>query len=418
MVGSPPIAVGQPSLCRARVPFFAYRWIGRAGCELATSQDSDSVSELAKSTCHRRGKIMHFTIDSSFVPDPSRAQETLRKELGFGVYFADRMLLLNYDEGRGWHSGTITKMRDLQLSPAAAVLHYGQALFEGLKAYARADGEVSLFRPDMNAKRMNRSAQRMMMPEIPEELFVGGVRDIVDLERAWVPKGEMQSLYIRPFMFATEPLQGVRPAKQYLFSIILSPVGAYYSGGFKPVKILVCEDYVRAVKGGTGAAKFAGNYAASLIAGRQAQEKGCDQVLWLDGAQRKYIEEIGAMNVMFVIDGKLVTPPLGGSILPGVTRECVLRVAQDKGITVEERPIEIDELMAAIREKRCTEAFGCGTAAVISAIGSFVYQGSTFELPSAPGPVSQELFKTLTDLQWGRSADPYGWTQIVERRHR
>ena len=242
-----------------------------------------------------------FEIDPSFSSDPTRAKETLAQELGFGKFFSDNMFTLEYDAGKGWHNGKIGKHRELALSPAAAVFHYAQAMFEGLKAYARTDGEILLFRPEMNARRMNASAKRLMMPQIPEETFVQAVRELVDVERQWVPTGEMQSLYIRPFMIATEPLQGVRSANQYLFCIILSPVGAYYSGGFKPVKILVCEDYVRAVQGGTGAAKFAGNYAASLAAGQQAQENGCDQVLWLDGVHRNFVEEIGAMNVMFVI---------------------------------------------------------------------------------------------------------------------
>jgi branched-chain amino acid aminotransferase len=326
------------------------------------------------------------------------------------------MFTAAYTEGRGWHDATIGPFRDFSLSPAAAVLHYGQAIFEGQKAYYRADGEIALFRPEMNARRFARSSERMVMPPVPEKDYLEAVETLVDVERAWVPRGAMQSLYIRPFCIGSEPLFGVRPAKQYLFSVLLSPVGAYYASGFKPVRILVSDDLVRAAVGGTGEAKAAGNYGASLLAGKRASEAGCAQVLWLDAAERKFVEEIGAMNVMFVVDGVLVTPPLGGSILPGITRDSVLHLAREQGMRVEERPVAIDEILTAIEGGRCTESFGCGTAAVITAIGSLVHRGKEYEIGKEPGPLATRMFNTITDMQWGRSEDPYGWITIVPRR--
>ncbi|MEE9383404.1 MAG: branched-chain amino acid aminotransferase [Nannocystaceae bacterium] len=359
---------------------------------------------------------MTIETDSTFAPDPARAKDILSRELGFGNHFTDRMFTARYDEGRGWHSAKIGRFEDFQLSPAAAVLHYGQAIFEGQKVYRQPDGEVAVFRPRMNARRFVRSADRLVMPAVPEAFYIEAADRLVDIERAWVPGGEMQSLYMRPFMIATEPLQGVRPAKQYLFSIILSPVGAYYASGFNPVRIFVSPDLVRAPKTGVGEAKAAGNYAASLLAGTHAEKAGCSQVLWLDAAKRKYVEEIGAMNIMFAIDGALVTPPLGGSILAGVTRDSVLVLAEQQGTKVEERAVAIEELIAAIESGRCTEAFGCGTAAVITSIGSFLHQGKEYALPSAPGPMAERMLQTITDIQWGRARDPHAWMHIVPRR--
>ena len=358
---------------------------------------------------------MRIDLDFDFTPDPTHRENVLKQDLGFGRYFADRMFTARYEEGCGWHDPRIGPLTDLHLHPAAAVLHYGQAIFEGQKAYRRADGEIALFRPEQNARRFQRSAKRMVMPPVPVELYLEAVETLVDLERDWVPGGEMQSLYIRPYMIATEPLQGVRAAKNYLFAVILSPVGAYYASGFKPVDILVSENYVRAVEGGTGEAKAAGNYGASLVAAQEARDKGCAQVLWLDAKERRYVEEIGAMNVMFVIDGTLITSPLTGTVLPGVTRKCVLEIARDKKIPVEERPLTIDELTEAIGDGRCQESFGCGTAAVITAIRSFQYRGKEHRIGDEPGPVCRTMLKTITDIQWGRSSDPYGWAHVVRR---
>lgn len=359
---------------------------------------------------------MNIQIDDSYRPDPARVSDVLGRELGFGKYFTDRMFTARYVEGKGWHDAKVGPFTDFHLSPAAAVLHYGQAIFEGQKAYRQSDGAIAMFRPLANAHRFAQSAQRLVMPVVPDELYLAALDRLVDSERAWVPTGHMQSLYIRPFMVATEPLQGVRPAKEYLFAIILSPVGAYYAKGFQPVKIFVSRELVRAARGGTGAAKAAGNYAGSLLAGTKANEAGCDQVLWLDAAERRYVEEIGAMNVMFVIDDKLVTAPLEGSILPGITRDTVLTLAREKGLAVEERRLAIDEVVAAIEAGRCTEAFGCGTAAVITAIGSFRIDDREYTLPKAPGPVAENMFQTITDIQWGRAPDPHEWMHTVPTR--
>lgn len=358
---------------------------------------------------------MQITIAPHTPPDPSRRKDVLAKELGFGRFFTDRMFRARYVEGEGWITAEIGPFADFSLSPAAAVLHYGQAIFEGQKAYRRPDGEIGLFRPEQNARRFARSARRMVMPEVPEELFLDAIETLVDLERDWVPSGKNESLYIRPYMIATEPLQGVRPAREYLFAVILSPVGAYYASGFRPVRILVSEKYVRAAPGGTGEAKAAGNYAASMIAGRAAQSKGCAQVLWLDAVERKYVEEIGAMNVCFMIDDKLVTSPLSGTILPGVTRDCVLTIARDRGISIEERRLSIDEVVDAIDAGRCTEAFGCGTAAVITSISTLVFDDREYVISEAAGPIATSMFETITDIQWGRTPDRFGWTRIVPR---
>lgn len=359
---------------------------------------------------------IEIDIDRTFHPSPSRREDILKRELSFGKFFTDRMFTIRWTAQDGWSRPLIGPFEDIRLSPAAAVLHYGQAFFEGMKAFHRADGEIALFRPLMNARRQRESARRLVMPELPEGLFVRALEGLLDLERAWVPKGELQSLYIRPFCIATEPLLGVRAAVEYLFAIILSPVGAYYATGFTPVDILVSEDLARAASGGTGSVKAAGNYGASLLAGRRAKDAGCAQVLWLDGAEHRYAEEIGAMNVMFVIDGTLVTPELSGTILPGVTRDSILALARAEGLPVEERKVSIDEIVEAIENKRCTESFGCGTAAVVTSIGSFLHRGKSYKLPNAPGPVSQRMFQTITDLQWGRRPDTHGWIHIIPRR--
>ncbi|TPV92362.1 MAG: branched-chain amino acid aminotransferase [Myxococcales bacterium FL481] len=359
---------------------------------------------------------MEIQIENRRPPNASHVADVLSRELGFGRYFTDHMFTARWSQEKGWHNAKISAFEDLHLSPAAAVLHYGQALFEGQKAYRQVDDEIAMFRPRMNARRFNQSAQRLVMPTVPEELYLAALERLIDVERDWVPSGAMQSLYVRPFMIATEPLQGVRPANEYLFAIILSPVGAYYSQGFEPVKIFVSRELVRAAPGGTGAAKAAGNYAGSLLAGAQAQAAGCEQVLWLDAVERRYVEEIGAMNVVFVIDGELVTPPLGGSILPGVTRDTVLTVARDRGLTVREAPVALDDLLDAITTKRCTEAFGCGTAAVISAIRSFHVDDREVALTEAPGRIAEQMFRTITDIQWGRGEDPHRWRHMIPRR--
>ncbi len=294
------------------------------------------------------------------------------------------------------------------------VLHYGQEIFEGMKAYP-CDGKILLFRPEMNARRMNSSADRLCMAQIPEELFIEGVSELVKLDRDWIPTEEGTSLYIRPFMISTQNGLGVHASKSYKFIVILSPVGAYYPEGLNPVKIYVEDEYVRAVKGGTGFTKCGGNYAASIIAQSKAADKGYTQVLWLDGVERKYIEEVGTMNVMFKIDGEVVTPKLEGSVLPGVTRDSCLKLLGELGIPASERKISVEELIEAYRAGKLEEAFGTGTAAVISPIGELYYEGERMVIGGGKiGPVSQKLYDTLTGIQWGKLPDTLGWVREVK----
>lgn len=335
--------------------------------------------------------------------------------LGFGIHFTDHMFLMDYDDGKGWHSQRIAPYGNFSLDPAAVALHYGQAIFEGLKAYRGTDGQIRLFRPDENMKRMNRSAWRMCMPQINEADILQAIEELVKIESRWVPGQHGTSLYIRPFMVATEAFLGVRPAKQYLFSIILCPVGAYYAEGFNPVKIFVTEKFVRAAKGGVGEAKTAGNYAASLMASEEAKELGFTQVLWLDAAERKYIEEVGTMNIFFMIDDVLVTPALSGSILPGITRDSVIQMARSWGIKVEERAISIDEVIEKAESGQLQESFGSGTAAVISPVGSLYYMGKNIEINKGQtGPLAQRLFDEITAIQYGDNEDRFNWTKILE----
>jgi branched-chain amino acid aminotransferase len=323
------------------------------------------------------------------------------------------MFLMDAVADRGWHNPRIVPYGPLSLDPATAVFHYAQEIFEGLKAYRSLRDTILLFRPNMNAKRLNRSAERMCIPPMNEAVFLDALRALVSVERDWVPRALGTSLYIRPTIIATEPFLGVRPAQTYCFFIILSPVGAYYAEGFNPVKILVEDKYVRAVRGGTGAAKTGGNYAASLAAGEEAHHKGFSQVLWLDGVERQYIEEVGSMNIAFVIDDQLVTPALNGSILDGITRDTVLRLARDWDIPVVERQISITEVLTAARNGRLREAFGMGTAAVISPVSEFSYQGQSVVVHDGKiGPLAQRLADEITSIQRGLKPDPHEW--VVE----
>lgn len=334
-------------------------------------------------------------------------------ELFFGRIFTDHMFLMDGVADQGWQNPRVAPYGPISLDPSAAVLHYSQEIFEGLKAYRSPRDSVLLFRPDKNAARLNRSAARMCMPPVDEELFLAAVRTLVATDKSWVPHSPGTSLYIRPAMIATEAFLGVRPAKTYLFFIILSPVGAYYAEGFNPVKILVEDKYVRAVKGGTGAAKTGGNYAASLAAGEEAHHHGCAQVLYLDGVERKYVEEVGSMNIAFMIDGTLVTPALTGSILDGVTRDTVLQLARDWNIPVSERLIAVDEVIAAAGNGRLSEVFGMGTAAVISPVSDLVYKGEHIGVGDGKvGPLAQRLFDEISAIQRGLKPDPHGW--VVE----
>ena len=331
--------------------------------------------------------------------------------LGFGKYFTDHMFMMDYTEGQGWHDARIVPFGPIAIHPASTVLHYGSEIFEGLKAYRRADGAVQLFRPIENIRRMNNSAERMCLPQIPEELALEALTEFVKTEQEWTPSAPGTSLYLRPFMFGNDESLGVHAVHNATYVIIASPVGSYYKEGINPVKIMIETEDVRAVRGGTGEAKCGGNYAASNRAGKRAEEKGYSQVLWLDGVHRKYIEEVGAMNVMFKIGGEIVTPALSGSILPGITRKSIIEVLKGKGYTVSERLLSIDELKEAMANGTLEEAWGCGTAAVVSPIGELSYEGIQYPVNGgAIGEVTQMLYDTLTGIQWGKIADPYGWT--------
>lgn len=327
-------------------------------------------------------------------------------ELGFGKYTSDHMFLMEYTEGRGWHDARIEPYGDLRLDPAALVLHYNQEVFEGLKAYRLEDGGIGLFRPERNIERMNRSARRMAMPEINPEMFFQAMKELILLDRDWIPQSEGTSLYIRPTMIATEAGLGVRPSNRYLFFIITGPVGAYYPGGFHPTRILVSDTYVRAVVGGSGEAKTSGNYGPTLLVSKEAADRGYTQVLWLDAKERKYVEEIGTSNV-FCYDGKeLVTPPLHGSILKGVTRDSVIDLAKKSGIAVTERPVSIDEIVNG----GFVEIFASGTAAVISPVGEIGYRGKDYKVADGKaGELAVKLYEEMTGIQYGRGEDPFGW---------
>ena len=331
-------------------------------------------------------------------------------KLGFGKIFTDHMFIMNYTEGQGWHDARIVPYGDLSFSPACMVFHYGQEMFEGLKAYRGTDGTPRLFRPDMNAKRTNDTNKRLCIPELPVEDFVQAVSAVVDVDRDWIPSDPGTSLYIRPFIIATDAFLGVAPSKTYLFIIILSPSGAYYESGLAPVGIWIEDDYVRAVRGGMGFAKTGGNYAASLAAQVKAHDDGYSQVLWLDGVERKYIEEVGAMNIFFKIDGKIVTPMLNGSILPGITRNSVIELCKSWGLDVEERKISVDELLEAQATGKLEECFGTGTAAVISPVGKLRYKDDVMTINGGNiGEISQKLYDTVTGIQCGSVEDKFGW---------
>ncbi len=337
------------------------------------------------------------------------------EKLGFGHIFTDHMFIMNYTEGKGWHDARIVPYGNLSLDPSAMVFHYGQEMFEGLKAYRGDDDKIYLFRPDMNAKRANSSNERLCIPEIPEDVFVDAVKAVVDIDRDWVPSDEGTSLYIRPFVIATDEFLGVAPSKTYLFIIILSPSGAYYESGLAPVGIWIEDEYVRAVKGGMGFAKTGGNYAASLIAQVKAHDGGYSQVLWLDGVERKYIEEVGAMNIFFKIAGKIVTPMINGSILPGITRNSIIQVCKSWGYEVEERRVSVDELVSAAKDGTLEEVFGTGTAAVVSPVGKLRYMDDVMTISDGGiGELTQKLYDELTGIQWGKKDDPFGWRVEVK----
>ena len=335
-------------------------------------------------------------------------------DLEFGTIFTDHMFIMDYEEGKGWHDARITPYEPLSIDPAAMIFHYGQTIFEGLKAYHTEDGSIQLFRPEKNFERMNNSNKRMVMPQIDEDFALQALKKLLNIEKDWVPTTEGTSLYIRPFIIATQSYLGVAPSTNYKFMIILSPVGSYYKEGINPVKIAVENKYVRAVLGGTGEAKTAGNYASSLIAEELMTKGGYAQVLWLDGIEKKYIEEVGSMNVFFKVNGEIITPKLTGSILPGVTRDSVIQLLKHWDIPVTERKISMAEIAEAHANGTLEEAFGTGTAAVISPVGQLTWNDQDFKINNGEtGEIAKKLYDTLTSIQYGKTEDPFGWIQKV-----
>ncbi|MBF0412935.1 MAG: branched-chain amino acid aminotransferase [Desulfamplus sp.] len=334
--------------------------------------------------------------------------------LGFGTIFTDHMFNMDYNPEKGWYNPRIEPFHNLSLSPATMMFHYGQAIFEGLKAYKTADGTIQLFRPKENFKRFNKSAKGMCIPELDENFALEALKTLLKLEKDWIPETLGTSLYVRPTIIATDPFLGVRASYTYRYFIILSPVGAYYAEGFSPVKIWISTDHVRAIRGGIGEYKAAANYAASLFASEKAKKEGYAQVLWLDGVERKYVEEVGAMNIFFVINNELVTPELNGSILPGVTRNSVLHLGRKWGMNVSERKISMDEVVAAHKSGNLKEVFGAGTAAVISPVGEVRYGDSIMQIADGqPGQIAVKFNKVITDIQYGRAEDTENWIEKV-----
>ena len=355
--------------------------------------------------------MLNIRVERNTNPKPLPAKDD---PLKFGTIFTNHMFVMNYETGKGWFDPRIVPYGKIELEPSAMVFHYAQEMFEGLKAYRGDDGSALLFRPDMNAKRTNATNERLCIPTIPEEDFVQAIKELVKIDSDWIPDREGTSLYVRPFIIATDEFLGVRPSDTYLFMIILSPVGPYYPEGLDPVKIWIEDDYVRAVRGGIGFAKTGGNYAASLAAQMKAHEEGYSQVLWLDGVERKYIEEVGAMNIFFKINGKVVTPMLNGSILPGITRNSVIYLLKSWGIEVEEKRISVDELLAAAKDGSLEEVFGTGTAAVISPVGHLRFGETVIQVQDGGiGPISQKLYDNIVGIQLGRIEGPEGWVVRV-----
>lgn len=338
------------------------------------------------------------------------------QEFSFGAVFSDHMFRQVFDKGLGWHDAQIVPYQALQLDPSAAVLHYSQEIFEGLKAYRREDGKINLFRPEANCRRFNRSAVRMVMPEVDENLHLEALKELVKLDAAWVPSKDGSSLYIRPAMIATSSKLGLGASSQYTHFIITGPSGAYFAGGFKPIAVYITDEYRRAVVGGVGEAKTGGNYAASLMASEKVAELGYSQVLWLDSVHGQYIEEVGAMNICFVYEGKkIVTPALSGSILPGITRDSILKLAPTLGYEVSEERMDVNQVVADIESGKITEVFGCGTAAVISPVGKLCFMQKDYVINNnESGPVSKHLYDQLTGIQYGKIEDPFGWITTIE----
>jgi len=359
---------------------------------------------------------LSFAYEPNSAPVPASERSERLVNPGFGRVFTDHMVTIRYAERKGWHDARVHARTPLQVDPACAVLHYAQEIFEGLKAYRLDDGTTALFRPEANARRFQDSARRMAMPELPEELFLESLRQIVTIDRDWIPTSEGGSLYLRPFMIASEDFLGVKPSAEYLYMVIASSVGAYFKGGAPAVKLWLSQSFTRAAPGGTGAAKCGGNYAASLAAQAEAIRRGYDQVVFLDAAERRWVEELGGMNIFFVMDdGSLITPPLGGTILPGITRDSLITLARDQGMTVREEPYAIEQWQADAESGRLREAFACGTAAVVTPIASVTGENLSFTIGTGgPGQLTEKLRQSLVDIQRARAPGPHGWLQRLD----
>ncbi len=366
---------------------------------------------MSQRTDHTAGSPLSFVVEPNATPVSPADRAKLLADPGFGRVFTDHMAMVRYTEGKGWHDAKVTARKPLSLDPASAVLHYAQEIFEGLKAYRLADGNLAMFRPDANARRFRESAKRLAMAELPEEVFIESIRRLVQIDKDWFPTVEGGSLYIRPFMFANEVFLGVKPSSEYLYLVIISPVGGYFKSGAPAVSIWVSQTYTRAAPGGTGAAKCGGNYASSLVAQAEASKHGCDQVVFLDAAEHKWVEELGGMNVFFVFeDGSLQTPPLGGTILPGITRDSLMTLARAEGLTVREQPYSFDQWKTDAASGKLTEAFACGTAAVVTPIGRVASPDGEFKMGAGgPGQTTMRLKQKLVDIQRGVGPDPHKW---------
>jgi branched-chain amino acid aminotransferase len=376
---------------------------------------SELVMGSAEVDAHDAGESLPFETLPNPAPVSAAERAALLANPGFGRVFTDHMVTIRYAEGKGWYDARVEARGPITLDPATAVLHYAQEIFEGLKAYQAADGGVTMFRPDANARRFRDSALRMAMPPLPERLFLDSLHQIITIDRDWVPQHPDGSLYLRPFMFASEVFLGVKPSAEYLYLVIASPVGSYFSGGVRPVTVWVSREYTRAAPGGTGAAKCGGNYASSLVAQAEALDNGCDQVVFLDAVERRFVDELGGMNVFYVFDdGSISTPPVTGTILPGITRDSVLTIAGDLGHRVREEPYEYARWRADAHSGRLREAFACGTAAVVTPIGTVRSTDGEFMIADGgTGAVTATLRQRLVDIQRGRATDPYGWVHRV-----
>ncbi|EUK18881.1 branched-chain amino acid aminotransferase [Commensalibacter papalotli (ex Servin-Garciduenas et al. 2014)] len=362
------------------------------------------------------GKSLEIAFEQNSFPVSEEQRQEILKDPGFGKKFTDHMLLIHYNEEKGWHNAHIKPYGNISLDPAVCVFHYGQEIFEGLKAYKAKDGRILLFRPEANAKRFINSAKRMAMAPLPEDYFLQAVHEFVKIEKNWIPDQSVGTLYLRPFMIASTPYLGVKASPDYLFMLIASPAGSYFSKGAKPVTVWISEHYTRAAPGGTGEAKCGGNYAASLLAQQEATKNNCDQLVFLDAGEHKWIEEMGGMNIFFVMDdGSLLTPPLGGTILPGVTRNSIITLAKEKGITVREERYSAEQWIKDIELGKIREVFACGTAAVVTPIGFVKNKEGEYQIHDGnPGKLTQEIHKMLVDIQYGNATDTHQWIQEVK----